>query len=121
MSLLGLPVSASHALVADYAGSAMSRLASLEGLGRSLDAVILKGWIEPVLFIFLPPLLGLVPAGALMVAVYWLFSRSSPQRTNGWFRKLQLVSAAAFSYAHGTNDARRRWASSPARCSPAAT
>jgi PiT family inorganic phosphate transporter len=107
MSVMGLPVSASHALVGGYAGSAMSNVAALHGLGRSLDAVILAGWIKPVLFIVVSPVLGLVLSGTFMTAVYWLFRRATPKRMDGYFRKLQLLSAAAFSYAHGTNDAQK--------------
>ncbi len=107
MSLLGLPVSASHALVGGYAGSAMSNVAALHGLSRSFDAVILAGWIKPVLFIVVSPVLGLVLSGAFMAAVYRIFRRATPKRMDGYFRKLQLLSAAAFSYAHGTNDAQK--------------
>jgi PiT family inorganic phosphate transporter len=42
-----------------------------------------------------------------MVAVYWLFRRSSPAKMDKYFRKLQLVSAAVFSLSHGSNDAQK--------------
>lgn len=107
MSMLGLPVSASHALLGGYAGSAMSNVAAMHGLGRSFDAVILAGWLKPVLFIVISPILGLVLSGTLMTAVYWLFRWATPRQMESYFRKLQLLSAAAFSYAHGTNDAQK--------------
>ncbi len=106
-SMMGLPVSASHALMGGYAGSAMSRVAELHGLDRSFDAVILSGWLKPVLFIVVAPLLGLVLSGAMMIAVYWLLRNANPSRANRYFRRLQLLSAAVFSYAHGTNDAQK--------------
>lgn len=106
-SMLGLPVSASHALVGGYAGAAVAHVGRLKGWGHSLDAVILGGWVKPVLFIVISPVLGLLLSGALMVAVYWIFQGSSPKQMDVYFRRLQLVSAAAFSYSHGTNDAQK--------------
>jgi PiT family inorganic phosphate transporter len=53
------------------------------------------------------PLIGLISAYILMVLVYWLFRHSTPSRMDKYFRKLQLVSAAAFSLAHGSNDAQK--------------
>ena len=106
-SRFGLPVSASHTLVGGYAGAAMAHAAGAGGSGRSLDAIITAGWIKPLLFIAVSPILGMVLAGALMVSVYWLFQKSSPKQMDVHFRRLQLVSAAAFSYSHGTNDAQK--------------
>jgi PiT family inorganic phosphate transporter len=42
-----------------------------------------------------------------MVAVYWICRRGTPQRVDRWFRRLQLISAAAYSLGHGTNDAQK--------------
>jgi PiT family inorganic phosphate transporter len=106
-SFAGLPVSASHALVGGYAGSAMARVGLLTGWENSFDAVIASGWIAPVIFIVVSPLLGVVLSGGLLTAVYWLFGNFSPKQTDGYFRKLQLLSAAIFSYSHGTNDAQK--------------
>jgi len=106
-SALGLPVSASHTLVGGYAGAAMAHAAAEKGLARAFDALILAGWVKPLIFIVLSPILGLVLAGMLMVAVYWLFQKSTPKQMDVYFRRLQLVSAAAFSYSHGTNDAQK--------------
>jgi PiT family inorganic phosphate transporter len=53
------------------------------------------------------PLIGMVSAYTLMVLVYWLFRRSTPSKMDKYFRKLQLLSAAAFSMAHGSNDAQK--------------
>jgi PiT family inorganic phosphate transporter len=49
----------------------------------------------------------MVSAYMLMVLVYWLFRRSSPSKMDKYFRKLQLLSAAAFSLSHGSNDAQK--------------
>jgi inorganic phosphate transporter, PiT family len=53
------------------------------------------------------PLIGMVSAYALMIVVYWLFRKSTPSKMDKYFRKLQLLSAAAFSLAHGANDAQK--------------
>ncbi|MGD0199291.1 MAG: inorganic phosphate transporter [Bryobacteraceae bacterium] len=104
---LGLPTSSSHALFGGYAGAAMARAALGKGLEHSVDVLIWSGWIRTLVFMIVSPLLGFALAYAFMVAVYWLFRHSSPKKMDVHFRRLQLVSAAAFSYSHGTNDAQK--------------
>ncbi len=96
----GLPSSSSHALIGGYAGSAIAKAGW---------AGIIWGpqWRDTLLFIFIAPLIGLVLAYILMFLVFWLFKDSSPKNMDNWFRKLQLVSSAFFSYSHGTNDAQK--------------
>jgi PiT family inorganic phosphate transporter len=103
----GLPTSSSHALLGGYAGAAMAKVALERGLGRSFEALNPESWVPTLVFIVLAPLLGLTFAYALMTAIYWAFRKASPRKMDVWFRKLQLVSAAVFSYAHGTNDAQK--------------
>jgi PiT family inorganic phosphate transporter len=95
----GIPSSSSHALMGGYAGAAIAKA----GIG----ALILGGWLKPVLFIFLSPLLGFALGLIMMVITGWTFRRAHPRRIDGWFRRLQLVSAAAYSLGHGTNDAQK--------------
>jgi PiT family inorganic phosphate transporter len=97
--LYGLPVSSSHALIGGYAGAAIAKA----GWG----VIILSGWTKTILFIFLSPLIGLVLGSGLMIAVAWIFRSFAPERLDRYFRKLQLLSAAAYSFAHGTNDAQK--------------
>jgi inorganic phosphate transporter, PiT family len=107
---LGLPTSSSHALIGGYAGAAIARAGILRGIGHSFDALHVPGggeWPLTIAFIFLAPLIGMLSAYVLMVAVYWIFQKASPSRMDIYFRKLQLVSAAAFSLAHGSNDAQK--------------
>jgi len=106
-SMLGLPVSASHALVGGYAGAAMCHVSAVRGLDHSMDAIIPGGWAKPMVFIVLSPILGLLLAGAFMVAVYWVFRNQTTKQMDVHFRRLQLISSAAFSYSHGTNDAQK--------------
>jgi len=51
--------------------------------------------------------MGMVLGAALMLAVAWLFVRSTPSRVDRWFRRLQLVSASLYSLGHGGNDAQK--------------
>jgi len=95
----GLPSSSSHALMGGYAGAALA--------AAGVKTILFTGWIPTFIFIFLAPIIGLLLAYALMVAVYWIFRKATPRKMDVWFRKLQLVSAAVFSYSHGTNDAQK--------------
>ena len=95
----GLPSSSTHALYGGYAGSAIA--------AAGLKSIRWGGWAWIIPFIFVAPVIGLALAYVLMIVVYWLFRNKSPKTMDSWFRKLQLVSAAAFSYSHGTNDAQK--------------
>ncbi len=103
----GIPTSSSHALMGGYAGAVIAHVIHLKGFSHALDAIVWKGWILTILFIVVAPLLGLVLAHVMMIAVYWLFRNSSPRLMDIYFRKLQLVSAALLSWSHGTNDAQK--------------
>ena len=103
----GLPTSSSHALIGGYAGAAMAHAAWTKGFQHALDGLIVGQWPLTVLFIFCAPLIGLVSAYALMIAVFWLFRSTTPAKMDVYFRKLQLVSAAMFSLSHGSNDAQK--------------
>jgi PiT family inorganic phosphate transporter len=104
---LGLPTSSSHALIGGYAGAALAKAAMQRGFANSLDALTVGAWPRTLVFIVVAPMIGLVLAYILMIGVYWAFRRTSPVRMDKYFRKLQLVSAAAYSFAHGTNDAQK--------------
>jgi inorganic phosphate transporter, PiT family len=96
---LGLPTSSSHALIGGFAGAGVAKA------GFSvLNAASLE---KTILFIALSPLLGMTLGFLLMLANLWLFRRATPARVDRLFRRLQLVSAAAFSLGHGGNDAQK--------------
>jgi PiT family inorganic phosphate transporter len=95
----GLPSSSSHALIGGLIGAAVAKI----GFG----ALVASGVGKTVLFIFVSPLLGFIFGGILLVAVSWIFRRASPYRIDRWFRRLQLLSAAAYSLGHGGNDAQK--------------
>jgi PiT family inorganic phosphate transporter len=96
---VGLPTSSSHALVGGYAGAAIAKA----GFG----AIIASGWTKTLLFIVLAPFMGLVLALALSIVALWIFRDFAPRRVDKVFRRLQLLSAAAYSLGHGTNDAQK--------------
>ena len=95
----GLPTSSSHALIGGYAGAAVAKA----GFG----AIILSGWTKTLIFIILAPLIGMSLGFLIMVLLLWTFRTASPGRVDGWFRRLQLLSAAAYSLGHGGNDAQK--------------
>ena len=95
----GLPTSSSHALFGGYGGAAVAKA----GWG----AIIVSGWTKMLIFIVVAPLIGLTVGLIIMTSIYWLFRDSTPIRVDRWFRKLQLVSAAAYSLMHGANDAQK--------------
>ena len=96
---VGLPTSSSHALLGGYGGAAIAKA----GFG----ALIMGGWVLPIVFIVLAPLLGMVLAIGITVALSWLFRRARPAPVDRLFRRLQLVSAALYSLSHGANDAQK--------------
>ncbi len=103
----GLPTSSSHALIGGYAGAAMARAFFVWGPARTFDVIIASGWTKTLVFIVVAPVIGLVLGWLLMVSVYWMFQHKAPQQVDRWFRKLQLLSAAAYSLGHGGNDAQK--------------
>jgi PiT family inorganic phosphate transporter len=95
----GIPSSSSHALIGGIVGAVIGKAGT--------EALLVSGILKTVLFIFISPLLGFVLGSLMMLIVAWLFRRSSPARVDGWFRRLQLVSAGAYSLGHGGNDAQK--------------
>ena len=96
----GLPTSSSHALVGAMSGAAVA--------SAGWGALIASGFQKIAVFIVLSPIIGLLLAFTLMVAVFWIFHRRKKvDRLNRGFRRMQLVSAAAFSLGHGANDAQK--------------
>jgi len=95
----GLPTSSSHALIGGYAGSAVAKA----GLG----VIIVSGWTKTLIFIVVSPVVGMILGFVLMAITMWIVKDAAPRRVDKRFRVLQLVSAAAYSLGHGTNDAQK--------------
>jgi inorganic phosphate transporter, PiT family len=96
---LGLPTSSSHALIGGVVGAGMAK--------AGWSVVNTASFSKTVIFIVVSPLLGMSFAFVLMLALMWLFKGATPRRVDHVFRRLQLVSAAAFSLGHGGNDAQK--------------
>jgi PiT family inorganic phosphate transporter len=95
----GLPSSSSHALMGGYAGAAVAK--------AGFAAIIASGWVKPLLFIVLSPLMGWAMSLTLTVGLSWALRRSLPRKVDKTFRVLQLVSAAFMSLSHGSNDSQK--------------
>ena len=96
---LGLPTSSSHALIGGLAGAAIAKAGT--------EAVILSGILKIAAFIVLSPVIGLVLGFSMGATMSLLFRSARPGRVDSLFRKGQLLSAAAYSLGHGTNDAQK--------------
>jgi PiT family inorganic phosphate transporter len=95
----GLPTSSSHALIGGMVGAALVKTGP--------DALVWKGILKTVTFIFVSPTIGLILGLVLGIIVYWTFRKSTPLNVDHIFRKGQLVSAAFYSLGHGGNDAQK--------------
>ena len=95
----GIPSSSSHALIGGIVGAGVAKA----GTASLLPAGILK----TVAFIFISPLIGFLLSSVLVVAISWIFVRSTPSRVDRLFRRLQLISSSMYSLGHGGNDAQK--------------
>ena len=96
---LGIPSSSSHALIGGLLGAGTAK--------AGFSAVVWGGIAKTVAAIVLSPALGLFLALMLVLAISWIFVRSTPLAADKRFRKLQLVSASLYSLGHGGNDAQK--------------
>jgi PiT family inorganic phosphate transporter len=95
----GLPTSSSHALIGGFAGAAVVKA----GFG----SLVVSGLVKIGVFMVLAPLIGFVVGFLMMLVTFWVFRNATPGRVDRIFRRGQLVSAAAYSLGHGTNDAQK--------------
>lgn len=95
----GIPSSSSHALIGGIVGAVIAKAGS--------GSLISAGVFKTVAFIFVSPALGFLLGSLMMLLVAWVFRRATPSRVDRWFRRLQLVSAGAYSLGHGGNDAQK--------------
>ena len=97
--LAGIPSSSSHALIGGLVGAGMAK--------AGFDAVVWSGLIKTGSAIVMSPAIGFLLALALVLAVSWIFVRSTPLAVDKYFRGLQFVSASLYSLGHGGNDAQK--------------
>ena len=95
----GIPSSSSHALIGGIVGAVIAKAGA--------SSLIAAGIWKTVLFIFVSPMLGFLLGSLMVVLVSWICRRSRPSKVDRWFRRLQLVSAGAYSLGHGGNDAQK--------------
>jgi PiT family inorganic phosphate transporter len=94
----GLPSSSSHALFGGMVGAALA----------GGTEVIWAGVIEKIVIpMFVSPVVGLGLGYLVMLAIMWLFRRSSPHKAKRGFRIAQTVSAAGMALGHGLQDAQK--------------
>ncbi|MFN8240979.1 MAG: inorganic phosphate transporter [Bacteroidales bacterium] len=95
----GLPSSSSHTLVGGLVGAAIA--------GAGTGSVVFAGVLKIVIFIVVAPVLGMVMSFLISSLVMFMVKRSTPHNVDKHFRRLQLLSASAFSLGHGGNDAQK--------------
>ena len=95
----GIPSSSSHALIGGIVGAVIAKAGAAALVSSSL--------LKTVLFIFVSPLLGFLLGSMMLIGVSWALRHSTPSRVDRWFRRLQLLSAGAYSLGHGGNDAQK--------------
>jgi inorganic phosphate transporter, PiT family len=95
----GIPSSSSHALIGGLIGAALIKAGPAP--------LLWPGILKTAAFIIVAPLLGMLLGALIMVIVSWICFRQVPRRVDRWFRRLQLVSSAAYSMGHGGNDAQK--------------
>jgi inorganic phosphate transporter, PiT family len=95
----GIPSSSSHALIGGMIGAALAK--------AGVAPLLAPGILKTASFIFISPLLGMALGALIMMILSHLFFRQTPRRVDRWFRRLQLVSSAAYSMGHGGNDAQK--------------
>jgi len=96
---MGIPSSSSHALIGGLVGAGVAKAGTW--------ALIPSGILKTVAFIFISPLLGFLIGSVLLLAISWIFMRSTPTRVDRLFRRLQLFSSSLYSLGHGGNDAQK--------------
>ncbi|NDP37468.1 MAG: inorganic phosphate transporter [Rhodoferax sp.] len=95
----GIPSSSSHALIGGIVGAVLVKVGA--------SSLVFASVMKTVLFIFVSPLMGFLLGSLMLIAVSWTLRLSTPSRVDRWFRRLQLVSAGAYSVGHGGNDAQK--------------
>lgn len=101
----GIPSSSSHTLMGGFIGAALANAGGLSKGG--VDVINYAKVVPTFLFIFFAPLIGMIIAFLITIAIVHICKRSNPYKADGWFKRLQLVSSAAFSIGHGGNDAQK--------------
>lgn len=101
----GVPSSSSHTLIGGFAGAGMMHAFILGD--SALGAINVNATLKIISFIVLAPLIGMIISIIITLIIINISRKAKPSVAEWWFRKLQLVSSAALSFAHGGNDAQK--------------
>ena len=101
----GIPSSSSHTLLGGFIGAALAHAGAMSE--NNIDVINYAKVLPTVAFICLAPLIGMLVAFLITVLIVNLCQRANPYRADSWFRRLQLLSSAMLSLAHGGNDAQK--------------
>jgi PiT family inorganic phosphate transporter len=101
----GIPSSSSHTLMGGFIGAALANAGAFSK--GHVDVINYAKVVPTFLFIFLAPLIGMVIAFFITILIVHICKRANPYKAEGWFKRLQLVSSAAFSLGHGSNDSQK--------------
>lgn len=96
----GIPSSSSHALIGGLIGAAVTRY-------KTFSVIVASKVIPIIAFIVVAPLIGMVIAFIITIIIAQICKRANPYKAEKWFKRLQLLSSAAFSIGHGGNDAQK--------------
>lgn len=96
----GIPSSSSHALIGGLIGASVGKV--------GFDVVNVSGFLHKVIYpMVTSPAIGFISGFLLMIILLWMFVRSTPERVNKYFKKLQIVSSGILAFSHGSNDAQK--------------
>ncbi|HEY2580173.1 MAG TPA: inorganic phosphate transporter [Mucilaginibacter sp.] len=101
----GIPSSSSHTLIGGFAGAGITNALYMGVNG--LSAVNMHYILTILAYIVLAPFIGLLISYIVTVMILYICRNARPATAERWFRRLQLVSSAALSFAHGGNDAQK--------------
>jgi PiT family inorganic phosphate transporter len=102
----GIPSSSSHTLMGGFIGGALAHASGFSN-GAGIHVINYAKVVPTFLFIFFAPLIGMFIAFVITILIVHLCKRANPYRAENWFKRLQLISSAAFSLGHGGNDAQK--------------
>ncbi len=96
----GIPSSSSHTLIGGFAGAGIANAGAIDGVN-------IAKIMPTVYFIVLAPVIGMVISGIIHIITINICRKSKPSKVDNVFRRLQLLSSAAFSLGHGGSDAQK--------------
>jgi PiT family inorganic phosphate transporter len=101
----GIPSSSSHTLIGGFAGAGMTNAVFMGS--NALSAINSGPILKTIAFIFLAPIIGSIIGYLINIAILHICKNARPSKAELWFKRLQLVSSGALSFAHGGNDAQK--------------